>query len=107
MIVDTIGLDGAPKQGYARIGLQIKSGFKEGGVYNINPNNVFGYFDTDSTCLGTTFSLIRYSAISGTIQLSKLDRSQKIVSGTFSCAFQIPNCDTVKVTEGRFDIQYR
>ena len=41
----------------------------------------------------------------GTIQLTKFDTVNKIVSGIFdSLAFPIPGCDTLYVTSGRFDL---
>lgn len=38
--------------------------------------------------------------------ISKLDLSNKIISGTFYCKFKAATCDTVFITDGRFDIKF-
>jgi hypothetical protein len=42
-------------------------------------------------------------AMNGQLTVSKLDLTQGIVSGTFSFKLWQPGCDTIKVTQGRFD----
>jgi len=46
------------------------------------------------------------SCISGKILLTKLDRVKYIVSGTFHFVTVAKDCDTLKITNGRFDIRY-
>ncbi len=43
---------------------------------------------------------------SASITISKLDKSAGIVSGTFSAVFIKEGCDTISITDGRFDIKY-
>ncbi|MEO7444894.1 MAG: hypothetical protein ABIU55_05300 [Ferruginibacter sp.] len=38
--------------------------------------------------------------------ITKLDIPNRIISGTFDCKFKRPQCDTVRVTNGRFDIKF-
>ena len=38
--------------------------------------------------------------------ISKLDIPNRIISGTFSFKAVKPNCDTIRITEGRFDIKF-
>lgn len=39
----------------------------------------------------------------GTLTITRLDRALGIVSGTFAFTLATPGCDTIKVTQGRFD----
>jgi hypothetical protein len=39
----------------------------------------------------------------GTLTITRLDRALGIVSGTFAFTLARPGCDTIKVTQGRFD----
>jgi hypothetical protein len=39
----------------------------------------------------------------GTINLTKVDVANGIFSGTFNCKIKPANCDTINITEGRFD----
>ena len=44
--------------------------------------------------------------IMGSITLSNLDRTNFIISGQFEFSTVTQDCDTVQVTDGRFDVQY-
>jgi len=44
---------------------------------------------------------------SGKLTISKLDQTAKIISGTFYCTIYQTGCDTLKITEGRFDLKYQ
>lgn len=44
--------------------------------------------------------------ISGSLSITKLDRNNLIISGTFQFTAQVNGCDNVSVTDGRFDIKY-
>lgn len=46
-------------------------------------------------------SLSTYS--SGSLAITRLDLNQGIISGTFEFTLAKPGCDTIKVTDGRFD----
>ncbi|MBS1559873.1 MAG: hypothetical protein JST69_14225 [Bacteroidetes bacterium] len=46
------------------------------------------------------------NTISGQISITKLDRVNYIMPGTFQFTSKAPGCDTLKVTDGRFDIKY-
>lgn len=41
--------------------------------------------------------------VSGQFTITRLDKAQRIVSGTFSFTLSQPGCDTIKITQGRFD----
>jgi len=42
----------------------------------------------------------------GALVITKFDQAKLIVSGTFSFTAWTAKCDTIKVTEGRFDLHY-
>jgi hypothetical protein len=68
-----------------------------------NDTTYFGKFDTR---VGNISCEYNYSHIlSGKMLLTKIDVQKNIISGTFEFVSYNPNCiDTVKITEGRFDI---
>lgn len=38
--------------------------------------------------------------------ISRLDLANRVISGTFDCKFKRIDCDTVFITDGRFDIKF-
>ena len=44
---------------------------------------------------------------SGNLSITKLDQNSKIISGTFYCTIYQTGCDTLKITDGRFDVKYQ
>lgn len=42
----------------------------------------------------------------GEISVTNLDKSKRIISGTFAFTVSNPDCDTVRITNGRFDLTY-
>ncbi len=42
----------------------------------------------------------------GQFVITRLDKAQGIISGTFSFTLSQPGCDTIKVTQGRFDSKF-
>ncbi|WP_460583881.1 Riean_0653 family protein [Hymenobacter arcticus] len=68
------------------------------------PDNGISYFDTSLTA---PCSLQSYSNSgtyrTGSLTITRLDLKAGIVAGTFNFKFAQPGCDTIKVTQGRFD----
>ena len=104
---DTLIIAGQPKnKNYLNnILLKLVSN-RQKGLYIIDNFKNFSTLITDSTCNGISFNIYQFNAINGFIQLTKFDSTTKIVSGLFNCIIPIPNCDTLKITDGRFDIIY-
>lgn len=75
-------------------------------TYLYDSTNIKMSYYTDSTCQGISSNAILLNAKSGKIQLTRFDKTSKIVSGTFECVYPILNCDTLKITDGRFDFNY-
>jgi len=44
---------------------------------------------------------------SGQLKITKLDKSTQIISGNFNCLIYQTGCDTLKITDGRFDLKYQ
>lgn len=105
---DTLVIAGQPKlRNYLEnVVLQILDSFPPINKYPIDNKKVFASVVTDSTCAGINFTIVRIYATDGEIQLTKFDTARKIVSGIFGCLIPVPGCDTLKITEGRFDIIY-
>lgn len=63
-----------------------------------------GYFDDERQCHAETDGT---AGKTGTITITRFDRINYIVSGTFSFVLEMPNgCPEFTVTEGRFDTQF-
>lgn len=82
---------------------------KEGNTYNIDGTNANSILITDSVnCQGIIFNIYKFPSIKGDLVINRLDKVNKIMSGTFNCTIPITvlNCDTLNITDGRFDIHY-
>jgi len=66
------------------------------------------FYATSSECFKSNlgYGSVRSFAHEGELLLTKVDTTQKIVSGTFWFNILTDYCDTMKVTDGRFDIRY-
>jgi hypothetical protein len=58
-------------------------------------NGICNFFNTDNS-----------SYSEGTITINKLDKILQIISGKFEVKIYSQGCDTIKITEGRFDMKY-
>ena len=104
---DTLIIGGSPKQSYFQtILFQLNSNVSEGNTYTVNNANVVAKYITDSLCTGLVGNIYQFNALNGSIQLTKFDKSNKIASGKLDLTIPIINCDTLKITDGRFDVHY-
>ena len=106
---DTLGVSGEPYTGryFQFIQLAIYGNLQEGKLYEVDSINIISVLGTDSTCHGISSDVVTAYSQTGTIQLTKFDTVNKIVSGIFdSLSFPIPGCDTLHATNGRFDYHY-
>jgi hypothetical protein len=64
----------------------------------------------DSSCSATSQDVIcdynPQECIRGSIVLTKIDRVNYVISGTFDFILAKTSCDTLNITSGRFDIRY-
>jgi hypothetical protein len=107
---DTLTIAGDPQIGSFFQGIQftITGNLQQGTIYNVDSTGIVAFASTDSTCQGIyPLSPTGSVADSGTIQLTKFDTLNKIVSGVFTCKFPFPQCDsTLYALQGRFDYKY-
>jgi len=76
------------------------------GQYNFYfSHNRAAIFSDWNKCSYPNDSSVIYKA--GRINVTKLDLQGAILSGTFDFTLAKSNCDTIKVTEGRFDIKLK
>ena len=52
------------------------------------------------------FSTDANTYANGTLSITKLDRSNRIIAGSFNAILFKSGCDTIRITEGRFDMKY-
>ncbi len=62
-----------------------------------------GFSDFNSCTLFSSYDSVWSE---GEISISKLDRNQRIISGTFNVYLFQNGCDTIKATNGRFDMKF-
>jgi hypothetical protein len=74
------------------------SGILEPGTYTFKDSIGATYINAYTDC--------EYRPVAGEMRISKLDKSKRIIAGTFQFTFAEPNCDTVRLTDGRFDFRY-
>lgn len=77
------------------------------GVYSLMKRDTSGtsYTNFDNNCNYFPWRNEGASIIAGEMHITKLDMNIGIISGTFFFTLVKPNCDTIKVTEGRFDFR--
>jgi hypothetical protein len=78
------------------------------GIYKLNSSSEqlaqFSIDDNSGFCIYEWYDTVsNYNAY---LNLTKLDKVNRIVSGTFEFALVKPGCEEVIVTQGRFDMKY-
>lgn len=64
-------------------------------LYGISFNKPCSYF--------TSYSDVQSS---GSLTLTKFDKANRVIAGVFNATLWRSDCDTVRITEGRFDMKY-
>ena len=92
------------------IGIAVRKQNLNQGNYNflklLLENNATGSYDNT---IGNPTDIFRTDSIrTGIISITELDKTNKIIVGSFAFeAFNIPQNKSVKITEGRFRLNYR
>ena len=73
-------------------------------TYSLTNNSLLGVAYTDSIC--SFFSTENSTVVSGNLTITKLDRINRIISGTFNATLNKDGCSEIKITEGRFDMKF-
>ncbi|MBN8835528.1 MAG: hypothetical protein ABS68_04550 [Niastella sp. SCN 39-18] len=109
--VDTVWASGkvAGQSYYERFVVRVDGNAIEGNTYTVAPNSsakIFFQGNRDCTCPNGGCSVATIYATSGQITVTKINSQSEIISGKFECKIPVPLCDTLLVTNGRFDISY-
>jgi Family of unknown function (DUF6252) len=64
------------------------------------------YFDSRKLCDVLTYSTPAPSIVTGKLEIIKFDYNSRIISGIFDFNISMPNCDSIKATDGRFDVKF-
>ena len=72
---------------------------------NINASRIGEYNGTSGSCTFYNWydTIPNHNAY---LNITKLDKQKRIVSGTFEFALARSGCETVRITQGRFDMKY-
>lgn len=74
------------------------------GIYTLDGyNGIIGFGDISKSCEYNWGGIDKQQGI---ITITKYDREKFIVSGRFEAVLVTKNCDTIKITQGRFDVKF-
>ena len=71
---------------------------------SLNNTSLYGISFTNNQC--DYFNQISDVQSSGILIITKLDKINRIIAGTFNAKLYEPGCDTIKITDGRFDMKF-
>lgn len=73
-------------------------------TFTLGNNTLFGVFFSNNNCTFDYFD----STVDrrGSLTITKLDRTNRIISGTFGATLIKAQCKDIKITEGRFDMKF-
>lgn len=74
------------------------------GVYPLLLHSHFNVVYSDQ--INCDFHTYYDTPLSGSLNISKFDTTNRIISGTFSFKVSTAGCGIIDVTEGRFDVKY-
>jgi hypothetical protein len=96
------------ESGFELIVLIVKGSAKQGANYDFSDTTkALGEFSTNKLCGSQTGTVYRYFSTDGSINITRIDPLNKIISGKFNFIAPRGDCnDTLKITDGRFDIHY-
>ena len=71
---------------------------------NLSKSSLYGISFSSQTC--DYFSSLSDVESSGSLTLTKLDRTNRIIAGTFNAKLIKAGCDIINISESRFDMKY-
>jgi hypothetical protein len=72
-------------------------------LYEVNlDSEMMIIYNDDKSCKYTQDQATYYE---GFVHIKKLDLESRIIAGTFELTAKIPDCDTLRITQGRFDMK--
>ena len=73
-------------------------------IYNLGNGTLYGAAYSDNTCTYDYFDSVIVR--SGILTITKLDKINRIISGTFNATLSKTGCAEIKITDGRFDMKF-
>jgi hypothetical protein len=73
-------------------------------TFKIRPQSVFGVSYTKGNC--DYFSKDNTTSAQGKMTITKLDKTNRIISGIFDASLNKTSCEPITISEGRFDMKY-
>ncbi len=73
-------------------------------IISLSNSSLFRIRFENSNC--SLFSNDVNTNVTGTLSVNKLDKSARIISGTFNATLSTAGCDTIRITDGRFDMKF-
>ena len=89
-------------QSFTYLTLSLKNKFLPE-LYSLDNINYSIQYLTDSTCKGILSNVINANSTIGQIEVTRFDKVNRIFSGKFNCKVPLKGCDTLNITDGRFD----
>ena len=85
----------------SHISILVKDAISQNQIYTLNNNTSSkGEYYIDGCFYTTTPTL------TGTLEITHFDTNKYIISGVYEFSTVNEDCDTVRITDGRFDMQY-
>ncbi len=86
--------------------IYVKAGVDKAGIYSLSnaPEVSIKFSDSNTKCLYGWDSIPQPHT--GELEIIKIDTKKYFVSGRFWFTLVQPGCDTIRVTDGRFDVKY-
>ena len=95
----------SPNREYFGIGVKDSLNFITASkTYQLGNNTLYGAYFSNNNCTFDYFD--NTISRSGTLTITKLDRTNRIIAGTFSASLSKTGCTTIQITDGRFDMKY-
>ncbi len=100
-----VGTQNLSKMVYQDISFKLNTNISTNS-FEVSKNNCIVQYNTDSICTSNQTQNITSYSKDAFIIITRFDKKLKIISGTINGTFPIKGCDTVFVTDGRFDFNY-
>lgn len=80
-------------------------GLNKIGIYYLDERNTYiDYANKQIKCYYLCYNKPSFY-YTGKIEITRFDLGNNIVSGKFEATLKVPDCDTIKITNGRFDVK--
>jgi hypothetical protein len=103
----SIAADVEPNRDVSGIRFSLNGAINQGATFtaiNAQPTGQVGDYSSFVVTHSCDYEATRL--VRGQITLTRFDEVARIASGRFACTLYKPGCDTLRVTDGRFDVRF-